>query len=133
MRAISPSVHVPYVPRCDQEAPPAERTTFLLKPLSVRELLQIRSMDAKADWLAPNLLALDLGLVGWTNLRRADGTAVEFMRSAPGAPASQPFLEHFDYGLAAELASAIVAASSLGESDAGKSSTPSGERSAATA
>lgn len=133
MRAYCLGSTVPYVPQCDAALPEAERTTFRLRVLSVRQKHAITTPEpgelARAWWAR----VVAAGLDGWTNYRRADGTDVPFVRQEGAAPLDQPYLDLLDDDQLEELALAVFAAQSPSRADGGKSSTSSGSASAGTA
>lgn len=133
MRAICLGAELPYVPRADRGLPPEEQTTFLLRPLSMREVLLLGASAETGTPFAVNLRTLAIGLRGWRNLRRPDGAQVEFRREAAAADDAQPYLDVLDDPVVRELAGAIVDCAGVARADAGKSSSPSGGPAAGSA
>lgn len=130
MRAITTTARTRYVPECDRAAPPESRTTFVLRPLTAREMFDVRT---RADEGAPGarirerlLAAVGMALVGWENLVDENGAAVPFVRDAAKDAAAQPFLDALDVWTVSELAGVILSNARLSGDDRGNSGGPSG-------
>lgn len=133
MRAICLGAKVPYVPNCDRALPPAERTTFHLKPLSARERALLLVVDPQETAAAFHRRVLAVGLLGWENYRAPDGAPVAFQRNPDAAAHVQPYLEVLDDPLVEELVAAVFDAARVSRADEGKSNSPSAAPSAGSA
>lgn len=129
IQAIDPKATIRYVPKCDRELPPAEKTIFLLHPLTARDAA--RMQDGIAEYVtekktndqtmrilsgSQTLRALELGLAGWENFKTADGLDVEW-RENNGKPRPEMF-DCIPADIRRELAEVIIEGRDLTESAA---------------
>lgn len=76
-----------YVLKDDRNRPPEEQTVFRLRPLHAKEKQEVERTEWKAaggealmvsDRTGLAIRILNCGLLGWSNLRDAEGNEVEF-------------------------------------------------------
>ena len=58
--------------------PVAERTVFELKPLSAEQVMAALDVEGSHGYGSGSMTRIMAGLVGWTNLRDADGNEIKF-------------------------------------------------------
>lgn len=116
-----------YVLKDERDLPPEEQTVFRLRPLTYREHEEIERgqkvafdrKSEKSEMLAEQKVLsrkiLNLGLVGWRNLRDEDGAEIEFRKGGNGKGNTIPE-ELFDLlaPVANELSNAITEHGRLG-------------------
>lgn len=135
MIALTPRTRHPYVLRRDRALPGDQRTTFMLRSLTVEERAAL--MDAASAFDQQDhtiripagtqaLQTVRAGLVGWQNLKSDVGADVAFAtdpeRAVLGShkvtPPTDTCLERLPFDVVLELANAIREGSQLSDDDA---------------
>lgn len=122
VNAFDPNAVVEYIPKADRERPDTERTTFLLKPLSIFDKLDVEEEYQRIGEQKPKRFALYYvrkSLVGWRGFRLASGASAQFEADASGLPTDQTLALVGEF--AGELFDAALAANRVTVEQTGKS------------
>ena len=75
-----------YILKAERELPTSEQTVFMIRPLTAHETAQIDDiarMNDKGELVSLNAMILERvvrGLVGWRNLKHAEGAELPFSK-----------------------------------------------------
>lgn len=69
LKAISPQARIPVAFPNGDDSPV---TTFYIRPLTPREIVELKSMNVAEDDLSRVVKAVDFGLTGWENFEDAE-------------------------------------------------------------
>jgi hypothetical protein len=78
MKLSEPGKTWHYVLRAERDLPPAERTVWELKPLSVNDYAAAIDIDSQQGPGSGAITRIRLGLVGWRELRDGKGNEIRF-------------------------------------------------------
>jgi len=116
--ALDPAEEHAYILEDDRNLKPKERTEFLFRVPTVREMEELLQMTVEQDGSEPDgfrFTAASLRfLVGWRNFRNAKGKALEFAASEDGGPSDEA-LGLIPWRYRQELATAVVRLGHLDE------------------